>query len=260
MTDLDQWRARLSTGRAQLREAEDLTARTRWALDQADGQLADARRLGEEALVERAERERAAAEREHAAAVEQLPGLRGRLMDGLVDVVDGLHDAIGVGGDHEVELDRRRPGGADRAVPGAAGDPLRRSGRGAGAAGADLPRRPPHRRPRARPEPGGGHLRTGRTGPPYALARRRPKPGRRCRRGSAPTARCGCASSSSPTDDAGAPTFPDVTLRAGGTSRPPVARALPDLFLVRVRAGGWSTTVPGRPSRTPSRSASTWPV
>ena len=53
MTDLDQWRARLATGRERLREAEDLTARTRWALGVAEGQLADARRRGDEALVDR---------------------------------------------------------------------------------------------------------------------------------------------------------------------------------------------------------------
>ena len=245
MTDLDQWRARLSTGRAQLREAEDLTARTRWALDQADGQLADARRLGEEALVERAERERAAAEREHAAAVEQLPGLRGRLMDGLVDVVNGLHDAIGVGGEHEVELT-----GVDQAVP-IVLFPVRLETRFAG------PDEAPVLRVRIFPddlhiddhEPdlsqeevtcGQDYWTAVRAGTAEAEA------------WSTLSARLGpyralwVREQLQPTNDTGAPTFPDVTLRAGGTSRPPVARALPDLFLVRVRAGGWSTTVPGK--------------
>lgn len=49
-----------------------------------------------------------------------------------------------------------------------------------------------------------------------------------------------------PLDTASPPTFPTVDLRPPGTSRPATARALPDLFLVRVRAGaGWSDIAVG---------------
>ncbi len=245
MTDLDQLRARLATGRARLRAAEDHTSRTRWALDQADGQLADARRLGDDVLVAQAERERAAAEREHAAAVERLPGLRGRLVDGLADVVDRLHDEIGIGGDHEVELT-----GVDRAVP-IALFPVRLETRFAG------PDEAPVLRVRIFPddlhiddhEPDLSQEEVT-CGQEYWTAVR--AGGAEGEAWSTLSARLGpyralwVREQLQPVNDAGAPTFPDVTLRAAGTSRPPVARALPDLFMVRVRAGGWSTTVPGK--------------
>lgn len=44
-----------------------------------------------------------------------------------------------------------------------------------------------------------------------------------------------------------APTFPDVPVRAPGTSRPAMARALPDVFVVRVRAGGATLTATTTP-------------
>ena len=245
MTDLDQVRARLATGRARLRAAEELTSRTRWALDQADGQLADARRLGDDVLVAQAEREQAAAAREHAAAVERLPGLRGRLVDGLADVVDRLHDQIGIEGDHEVELV-----GVDQAVP-IALFPVRLETRFAG------PDEAPVLRVRIFPddlhiddhEPDLSQEEVTCGQEYWTAVRAGVAEGEAW---SALSARLGpyralwVREQLQPVNDAGAPTFPEVTLRAGGTSRPPVARALPDLFMVRVRAGGWSSTVPGK--------------
>ncbi len=245
MSDLDAWRARLATGRARLREAEDQTARTRWALDEAVGQLAEAQRLGDDVLVARAERERTAAEREHAAAVEKLPGLRGRLVDGLADVVDPLHDAIRAGDDGEVELT-----GVDGAVP-IALFPVRLETRFAG------PDEAPVLRVRIFPddlhvddhEPDLSQEEVTCAQEYWTAVRAGGAEGEAW---STLSARLGpyralwVREQVQPTNDTGAPTFPDVTLRAGGTSRPPVARALPDLFLVRVRAGSWSTTVPGK--------------
>ena len=261
MTELDQWRERLATGRVRLREAEDLTARTRWALAEADGQLAERtaqwRRRAGQARGARAGRRRARARRRGRAAAGSARPARRRAERGGRPAARRDRDRWRR---PRGRARRRRPGGADRAVPGAAGDPLRRPGRGAGAAGADLPRRPPRRRPRARPQPGGGHLRAG------VLDRR-------TRRGGGGRGLVDAVGAAGPLPCAvGARAAParqrrrSAHLPRGHPRAPPGPRARRSP--ARCPTSSWSASgrAPGRrrcrggPSRTPSRSDSTWPA
>ncbi len=244
MPGLDEWRVRLGEQRDDLRAAEDATARTRWDLARADDLLAEALRAGDHAGVERAADERRAAERAHVDAVRRSEGLRDRVTDRLRDVLDRIGERLG--GDHEVELE-----GVDPAVP-IALLPVRLETRFAGPDTAPVLQvrvypddlhvddHEPDLSPeeveagkaywtslRTDPEDQAWSVLAARLGPYRALWVREQL---------------------RPSDPAGDPlAFPDVTLRADGTSRPPVARALPDLFLVRVRAGDWRRTVPGKP-------------
>ena len=244
MTELDLLRARLTTLRGEVRDAEALASRTRWSLAQGDAALVEALRAGDADAIERAEGERATAEHEHLEAAGRFSGLNDRLLAGIAGFVDALHDQPDHVGEAVLAL-------VDRSFP-IALFPVRLETRFAG------PPTAPVLKVRIYPddlhvddhEPdlsqeevvqGEAYWRAvrdgasevdswavlaGRLGPHRALwVRERLEP----------------------TDDAAPPTFPDVAFRAPGTSRPAVARALPDLFLVRVRANGTTTITSGRP-------------
>ncbi len=249
MPGLDDWRIRLGEGREDLRAAEERAAVTRWDLVQAESALADALRVGDLDLVERLTDERREAEAQHVEAVRRTDRLRERVTDRLDDVIHRLGEDLT--GDREVVLT-----GVDPTVP-IALLPVRLETRFAGPDDAPVLQ--------VRIYPDDLHVDDHEPdlsqeevdlGQAYWTSQR-PAPGREPM-GEADAwavlaARLGpyralwVREQCTPLDPTADPlAFPTPTLRATGSSRPPVARALPDLFLVRVRSGTWSTTVAGR--------------
>ena len=239
MSDLDRWRAHLDEVRHELRGAEEDATRIRWALAHADEALVGALRDGDSAAVSDAERDRREAERELLDEVRRATGLRGRLVGELAERVDRVRDLLE--GDGEVELD-----GVDASIP-IALLPVRLETRFDGPPDAPVMK--------VRIYPDDAHI----DDHEPALSSEEAAYGRAywttlTDGGAEPeawavlTARLGphralwVREQLQPLDGG----FPEVPLRAPGTSRPAVARALPDLFLVRVRAGTWSDIVPGR--------------
>ncbi|PVG80872.1 hypothetical protein DDE18_21050 [Nocardioides gansuensis] len=240
MNDFHDLREALARRRAALGDAEQDAARARWSLAAADTALQDAMRRGDAEAIARAVDERRTAEEEHLAIAGRLTDLHRAVHGGLAEFVDRLPVAPEGRADSLLE-------GVDQAVP-IALFPVRLETRFAG------PDSAPVLRVRIYPddlhvddhEPdlseeeadlgraywtsvgaGAGEadawaVLAGRLGPHRALWVRHVL---------------------EPPDG----TFPEVVLRPPGTSRAPVARALPDLFLVRVRAAGQTTVTTGGP-------------
>ncbi len=241
MPGIDQWRSLVGERRDALRLAEDETARRRVVVARTDTALADALRTGDLAEVARLTDERRAAEQAHADAVRRTRDLRDRVTDRLGDWVHRLGERLG--GDHQVALD-----GVDPAVP-IALLPVRIETRFAGTTSEPVLQ--------VRIYPDDLHVDDHEpllsqeevdAGRAYWTARRT---GPEDQTWAALAARLGpyralwVREQTQPADPATDPlAFPDVAVRAPGTSRPTVARGLPDLFLVRVRSGSWTRTVP----------------
>lgn len=239
MNDLQELREALARRREMLGGAEQEVARARWSLAAADAALQDALRRGDTEAIVRAVDERRTAEETRASVAGRLGDLRRDVLGGLADFVDRLPEGPEGRADRLLE-------GVDQSLP-IALFPVRLETRFSG------PDSAPVLKVRIYPddlhvddhEPdlseeeaalGTSYWRSvrdgtaeadawavlaGRLGPHRALwVRQLLEPG----------------------DDG---TIPDVLLRPPGTTRAPVARALPDLFLVRVRAGGQTTVTTG---------------
>jgi hypothetical protein len=237
MPDHTRLRELLSRDREALGAAETTLTETRWRLAQVEGQYDAAVGSGDPAAISRAAGLRDDAVRRHEEAVGHAASLREQGFLHLSDAVERLRDEIRRSG--EVEL------GVDSQLP-IALLPVRLETRFAGTDDQPVlqvriypddvhvddhePALSPEEDAAARDywtavssggsEPQAWAVLAERFGPHRALWLR----GRL-----------------HPVDTADPPAFPAVDLRPTGTSRPATARALPDLFLVRVRAGStWS--------------------
>lgn len=242
--DVEILRARLAAGRAEHLEAEDQSAKARWQLAEAGAGLAEALRVGDVADIERATRQQQTAAKRHDSAVDRVSALREQVREGLGDLIHEL------GGHDGAQAGTVLPG-VDQSLP-IALLPVRLETRFTGPVDAPVlkvrifpddlhvddhePDLSTEEVDRGREywtavasgtaEAEAWSVLSTRLGPYRALwVRERLEP----------------------TDAASPPTFPEVTLRATGTSRAAVARALPDLFLVRTRVNGAATITPGRP-------------
>ena len=242
--EVERLRQRLTAGRVEHLEAEDRTSRLRWALAEAEAGLASALRLGDVAEIERAsERRRAAGER-HDSAVRRLGRLRDQVHGGLGDLIDELGTLPGA-------AEGTLLPGVDQGLP-IALLPVRLETRFAGPDDAPVLK--------VRIFPDDLHL----DDHEPDLSQEEAEHGRAywiaVRSGTTEGEAWSVLSSRlgayralwvrerlEPIDSAHPPTFPEVTLRPAGTSRAAVARALPDLFLVRTRVAGTATITPGLP-------------
>lgn len=238
MTDFAALRQSLADSRARVEEAVAVVTEERLSLARADVTLQEARLTGNETTISRALRAKTVADRRHADAIGELAGRQ--------DEVSGrLHAGIG-GMEASHVLD-----GVDRALP-ITLLPVRLETRFAG------PPESPVLKVRIYPddlhvddhEPGLSE-REVELGRAYWTSVRGGTPEEQAWSslvaGTGPYRALWVREILTPTGDAGALAFPDVAIRAPGTSRPALARALPDVFLVRVRAGGQTTTVSGTP-------------
>ena len=244
MSDVEALRARLSAQRADVQAAEAAAARARWSLAVAEEELARARHLGDVQALGRAERAREDAQRHRDEAAVAAGRLKEGVLGGLGEFVAGLPA-------DPAERSDAVLAGVDQSLP-IALLPVRLETRFAGPDAAPVLRvrifpddlHVDDHEPDLTPDEvgaGTGYWEAVTGGTPEAEA------WTRLAASVGPHRALWVRERLERVGPAGALVVPEVQLRAPGSSRPAVARALPDVFLVRVTAGGRSTTTLGHP-------------